>query len=151
MSGANPTLSEPTISGHGARQGGAWGQQSMALQAPPCVQLSGRIGLESGRVYAGMFGSRHRMNYTVVGDVVNVAPGRAAPSDAPTAGSLMGWLKDSGKKGHASQPRLRQWWLREEVFSCLYSLGGCLLFAIAPSNPTFQSPESPHTPCTLCN
>eukprot|EP00667_Euglena_gracilis_P001910 EG_transcript_1910 len=37
------------------------------------LRLSGRMGLEAGQVHAGIFGSRHRMNYTVVGDVVNVA------------------------------------------------------------------------------
>uniref|UniRef100_A0A7S4D063 Guanylate cyclase domain-containing protein n=1 Tax=Eutreptiella gymnastica TaxID=73025 RepID=A0A7S4D063_9EUGL len=49
--------------------------QSMEEPIPdsPYLRLRGRMGLETGPVYAGMFGSPHRMNYTVVGDVVNVA------------------------------------------------------------------------------
>ena len=37
------------------------------------LELKARTGMEAGHVYAGMFGSPYRMNYTVVGDVVNVA------------------------------------------------------------------------------
>eukprot|EP00668_Euglena_longa_P004076 GGOE01004780.1.p1 GENE.GGOE01004780.1~~GGOE01004780.1.p1 ORF type:complete len:721 (+),score=171.63 GGOE01004780.1:29-2191(+) len=46
---------------------------AMEEQPPDLLPLKGRIGLEAGPVYAGLFGSKHRMNYTVVGDVVNVA------------------------------------------------------------------------------
>eukprot|EP00667_Euglena_gracilis_P006577 EG_transcript_6631 len=45
--------------------------QAMDHPHPDVLPLTGRIGLEAGPVYAGLFGSRHRMNYTVVGDVVN--------------------------------------------------------------------------------
>ena len=37
------------------------------------LELKARVGIEAGHVYAGMFGSPYRVNYTVVGDVVNVA------------------------------------------------------------------------------
>eukprot|EP00667_Euglena_gracilis_P002385 EG_transcript_2388 len=46
---------------------------AMEDRLPQLLPLRGRIGMEAGPVYAGLFGSQHRMNYTVVGDVVNVA------------------------------------------------------------------------------
>jgi adenylate cyclase len=47
--------------------------EALNARLPPDRRLAIRIGVNTGRVAAGTFGSPERMEYTVLGDAVNVA------------------------------------------------------------------------------
>ncbi len=47
--------------------------EKLRREEPRYADLAIRIGVNTGRVVAGMLGSRRRLEYTVIGDAVNVA------------------------------------------------------------------------------
>jgi len=75
------------------------------VRGEPPVQL--RVGLNSGEMLAGLMGSSHRMDYTVVGDAVNLASrlcNEAKPGEIVISAPLYRELK--GRRGlRAASPR----------------------------------------------
>jgi adenylate cyclase len=66
---------DPAGAEHAVRSACRMRERLAALnrRLPPGRQLAVRIGVNTGRVVAGTFGSPQRMEYTVIGDTVNVA------------------------------------------------------------------------------
>eukprot|EP00667_Euglena_gracilis_P002386 EG_transcript_2386 len=122
------------------------------------IRLTGRIGLESGPVHAGIFGSRHRMNYTVVGDVVNVASRLEGLNKEHRTRILIGPQLYAAVAQRVVTRRLERVVLKGKaaemnVYELLNTLPVVLTDCVPPSvrssSPSFSCDVRPEAACTL--
>ena len=97
------------------------GVEEMRRSRPGFEAFSIRIGINTGRVIAGMLGSRRRMEYSVIGDAVNIAsrlessgePGRVLVGEATWTAvhrHFVGAHAGERPVKNRAQP-VRSWWI----------------------------------------
>jgi adenylate cyclase len=96
-----------------------WLNTQRIQRGQPAVQL--RVGLNSGEMLAGLMGSSQRMDYTVVGDAVNLASrlcNEARPGEIVVSAPLYRALKGRSGLRAASPRRIRVRGKSEPVTIC---------------------------------
>ncbi|APV50093.1 hypothetical protein BWI17_10595 [Betaproteobacteria bacterium GR16-43] len=121
----------PAKHASGAVRAGIRMQQRMAQMRKESTRLAGmqmRVGVNTGDVVAGNIGSETRMDYTVIGDNVNVAArleGKCEPDYVLVSASTWLWVKGEFKSDTQTEIRVKN---RNEPI---------LTYLINPAGPLF--------------